>query len=105
MINFRLIYETVVDGVVRDALKAINDFLVSLDILKPDFRYYTFTFDSAVTNFRVPHGLKKTPTDLVQTFVSGGVTVTWHYDDFTNTDIYVTTSAACTVRYFLGRFS
>lgn len=105
MINFRIIYETVTDGVARDAFKAIQDFFTNLDMLKPDWRKHEFRFDSAVTNFRVPHVLNKTPTDLIQTYVSGGATVTWHFDDFTKTDLYVTTSAACTVRIMLGRFS
>jgi hypothetical protein len=101
----RLLFENISDGLIRDLFKKIMDYLNSLDILKSDFRFFEYTFNSAVTNFELPHNLKKLPKDLIQTSVTGGITVTWNYDSFSNTHLSVTTSGPGTVRYYLGTFT
>lgn len=60
-----------------------------------------YTFDAAITNEKIAHGLGFTPTDILLTYVSpdSGVTVTWNYDEFDRDFIDVTVSAACTIRF------
>lgn len=68
-------------------------------------RFVEYTFEGAVTNFKVPHNLPFQPTDVIQTSLLGGSTVTWVYDSFTTTDVVLTTSSACVVRAFIGTYA
>lgn len=100
----RLLYENVVDPLLRDILKKISDFLNSVDLLKADFKFYEYTFSAAVTNLKIPHSLGKIPRDVIVTAVTDNMVVTWNYDEFTNSRLDVTTDKAGTVRYFIGTF-
>jgi len=82
----------------------LEGFLNNETLLKGVFTFKSLTFNSAVTNEAYPHGLKYTPLDILQLSVTNGATVTWHYDSFDATNIYLTTSAACTIRCFIGRY-
>lgn len=100
----RLFYENIVEPLIRDAFIKLSDYLNNIDLLKADFLFYEYTFEAAVTNLAIPHGLGKVPKDLIQTAVTDNMVVTWNFDDFTASKLNVTTDKAGTVRYFIGTF-
>ena len=66
------------------------------------FRHLEITLDSAVTNYKHPHGLGFQPKDIVQTSKTGAGAITWNYDNFDTTHIDLTTTGACVVRAYVG---
>ena len=100
----RLFYENIVDQLVRDTFRRVSDFINGQDLLKCDFKFRTYTFDAAVTNLRIPHGLGTIPRDVIVTSVTNDETVTFHYSDFDASEIEVTATGACVVRYFIGTY-
>lgn len=82
----------------------LRDFLKDQVFLNGEFKHYELVFDRAVTNLSFPHRLTFVPKDIIQTFVTEGVTVTWKYNSFDRTNIVFSTSASCTLRFFVGRY-
>lgn len=89
----------------RDNFKKLQDFLSSIPLLKGDFKFFEISVSSAVTNFKFKHNLSFIPMDVLQTYVSGGVSVTWNYDSFDRTNVDITTDGATTIRAFIGRYA
>jgi hypothetical protein len=100
----RLLYEGLVDPLIKDLFKKLADYLNAQHLLKADFIFKEITFTAARTNMKVPHGLNKVPRDLIQLSVTNGIAVTWNYDLFSNTELDVTVSAAGSVRFFIGTY-
>jgi hypothetical protein len=69
------------------------------------FRHIELEFDQAVTDFRYQHNLGFLPKDLIKTRFIGPGELTFDYDQFTDTEIVLSTSGACLIRFFLGTFS
>jgi hypothetical protein len=92
------------DKWVRDNFRKLLDWIRGTPILKGEFRFLEITFTAAVTARDYKHNLPFTPTDVILLATSGGATVTFHYDSFTPTYINLTTSAATTIRCFIGRY-
>lgn len=90
----------------REILENLRSALNSEVFAKIEGAHLKIVLDAAVTNKRIPHGLKFVPKDVVQTFVTpdSGVTVTWNYDEFDATYIDLTTNGACTIRAIVGRY-
>lgn len=100
----RPLVENIQDIQVRESLQWIYDFVLAQPLLNANFQFLTVTVTSAVTALAVPHGLGFQPKDIILTAVSNGQTVTFLYDQFTSTNIVLTTSGACTVRFFGGTY-
>jgi hypothetical protein len=69
------------------------------------FSHYEVTLDSAVTDFEFTHNLSFQPQDAFVTFISNDATMVFKFDQFTKDLVVFSTSAACTVRFFLGSYS
>lgn len=92
----------------REALRRLENFINNTaQILRGEFVFREYTFTGAVTNLKLSHGLRFTPCDIITLSIKNAdsATVTWNWDEFDATTIDVTTSAACTVRIFLGRYA
>ena len=92
---------------IRENFQRIREYFRDEPILRSQFTFVTETFtNTASTTFDVPHGLSFTPTDIIFLSVTDddAATVTFNYDDFTDSTISVTVSAACTIRLFAGRY-
>jgi hypothetical protein len=102
----RPLLDAIKDGPVRESLQWMFEFLGSQPILLGNFKFYELVFTRAETALSVPHGQKIVPKDIVQTSVTtstgGTATVTFLNGQFTSTNLVITTSAACTVRFFAG---
>lgn len=51
------------------------------------------------------HGLNFQPKDVIPLAITPDTaTATWKYDSFSRDSVYLTISAACTIRAFIGRY-
>lgn len=88
--------------------KTINNFELlekwfnNTDLLKFEWKFFKFEVPSAVTNYQIPHNCGFIPTDLLKTAETG--TITFHYDNFTDKFIYITTTGAAKFRGMLGKY-
>jgi hypothetical protein len=73
-------------------------------LLKGEWRFFIISIPSALTNFKYKHNLTFTPTDIIQTSVIGVGVITFNYDKFDKENLDITTTGACTVRAFVGRY-
>ena len=83
-------------------IRKLKEIFLSNIFTRSDIVLRTIKTDGAVTNLKVPHGLGYTPTDIIETSLNGG-TVTWVWNQFSDKDIVITTSAAVDLRFLLGR--
>ena len=105
MPKLELITDNMHDDYVRENFEKIMEHLNNEVIMgKFDGKHFEFEFTAASTNYKIAHGLASVPKDAWLTYVSpdSGVTVTFNYDEFDETYIDITVSAACTVRFFAG---
>ena len=84
--------------------KILDSYFKAAQLLGGSFEHFEMIHPAAVTDYRYYHNLKFQPKDLIETFVTQGVTVTWKYDTFNTDYIEVTTDGAATLRGFLGRY-
>lgn len=91
------------DAYSRENFRQVSEFLRDEALLKGQFKFFEFTFAASGVH-TVLHTLGFKPLDVLTLSVSGGATVTWDYDGFTNTTVSLTVSAPCRVRVFLGTY-
>ena len=100
----RPLFEDIEDERVRESLQWIYEYLINQSLLTGNFQFLSVTVTAAVTSLLVPHNLGFAPKDIILTSVSNGQTATFIYGSFTSTNISLTTSGACTVRFFGGSY-
>lgn len=102
----KLLVQNTKDIVTRENMKRIQkEFTVNQVILKGNWKFFEFDFDSELTNFTTPHGLGFSPTDAIQTQLSGaGGEVVFNWDDMDSTNLNISTTEACKWRGFIGRY-
>ena len=100
----RLLINELKDEFVKENFTRIQDFIRFYDLLNSRMQFFTITVTQAVTNFKFVHNLGFTPSDLIQTFLTGPGTITWNYSLFDGTFLDLTTTDALVVRGFIGRF-
>ena len=105
-----LFQHLVKDSISRENFSKLEYEFNSNNVLVSRFKHFEFTFTSTVTNKKIPHKLGFLPKDVIQTFLLGDGTVTWNYNNFTDTMIDISISGTVsatnptTVRVFLGRY-
>ena len=111
--NFPIFYISQLGGITelgelipfeQENWRILDNYFKGVQILKGEFQHFEIINSEAVTNFRFYHNLKFEPKDLISTFISEGVSVTWKYDTFNSDYIEVTTDGKATLRGFLGRY-
>lgn len=68
------------------------------------FRFFEIVFTSAQTNYTQAHGLGVIPQDIIVTKITGGGTVQFNHGLFTSTNLSITTTGPCRVRFFAGTY-
>lgn len=68
------------------------------------FVFFEKQFTAAVSNQKIAHGLPTIPRDVLVSKIVGSGTVTFNHGLFDNTNIDVTVTGACTVRFFVGTY-
>lgn len=99
-----LILKDIVDPYIQENFFRLGKFFIGFSLFKGNFKFFEFTFDRALTNQNVAHGLGFRPTDIIQTSLIGPGTLTWEYSSFDDKSLVVTTSGACKVRAFIGAY-
>jgi len=94
----------ITDPIIREAITSLYEDLRNIALLKAEFKHVEITFDAAVTDFKFYHGFSFIPTHVITGFVTNNANVIWDLDESTKDYILLTTSDACTVRAFLGRY-
>ena len=100
-----LILKEVVDDFARQNFVRITDEFNSYEILKGQWKFFEITIASAVTNYKFSHQLRFVPKDIIQTSLTGAGAITWNYTSFSTSTLDITTTGACVVRAFIGRFN
>lgn len=98
------IFKDIDDIYIRENFKRLNLFFQKFPLFRGEWKFFERTFDGAVTNEKIAHGLDFKPTDVIQTSITGAGAITFNYASFDGTNIDVTTTGACTVRFFVGAY-
>jgi hypothetical protein len=93
------------DSIIRKAFELLTLFLNRKTILNGEWRFVEITTTGVVTAYSYKHSLSFVPKDVIQTSLTGSGSVTWLYSSFDETNVKITTTGACTVRAFIGRYS
>lgn len=99
----KLLIKETPDEIVKENFRRVAESLNSDVISSGNWRFIELTFTAAVTGFLYKHNMPFTPKDIIQTSKTGAGSVTFNYASFDETNINITTTGACVVRFFLGR--
>ena len=104
--NIKLAKGEIKDPYVRDNFEKVETHLNKDVVGRFKFRFISHTFPNSTASAKIQHKLTYTPMDIILLSVTNtdGVTITWHYDDFDATNVVVTVSGACTIRFLVGRY-
>lgn len=73
-------------------------------ILHGNWKLYEKTFDSAVTNFKMAHGLDFIPTDIIRLSEIGDRNVYFNFDKFTLKNFDISANGAVKIRFLAGSY-
>jgi hypothetical protein len=68
------------------------------------FNFFDQTFTKATLNFLLAHGCTTAPQDVIVTKVTGPGLVTFNHGLFDATNINITVTDACRIRFFIGTY-
>lgn len=100
-----LLIKDITDKILRENFKRIEtEFRLNQPFLRGEWKFFELNFDRAVTNFKFAHNLKFSPLDIVQTSIRGVGAITFNFSKFDASFLDITTTNACTVRFFVGSY-
>lgn len=94
----------IADDLAQENFRRIGDFHAEDPFARGSFQFLVIPIASAVTNFKFPHGLKFAPMDVIITHNLSNATIVLNYDKFDAINLDITSSAATTLRLFVGRY-
>ena len=98
----QLLVKQVDDEIVQENFKRIQDFF-NIQYLMDSFKFYEFSVPGARVHYKFKHNMTSIPKDVIILSVIGG-DVTFNYSLFDRDYIDITTSAASTIRCFIGTY-
>lgn len=99
-----LILKDIDDKYIRENFFRLQKFIQKFPLFRGEWEFFSLNVTSAVTTSAIPHGLGFRPTDVLQTSSIGPGVMTFNFDLFTDKNLIVTTTGACTVRAFIGAY-
>ena len=99
----QIFVKEVVDQLLRKNFQNLFDYFAAQNQLQ-DFQFKELVFTGAVTNQNVPHGLSFIPQDIIVTKKVGAGAVTFQHGLFTTTNMVISTTGACRLRFFYGTY-
>lgn len=87
----------------RENFRKLQDF-TSNPLTRGLWTFLDLNLDGAVTDARFRHLLTFIPLDVIVTRVTGPGALTINYELFDRMNISITTTDACRVRLFIGRY-
>lgn len=100
-----LLRKEVKDEFSQENFKRIQDYFTGLALDRCNLEFFEVEYAGAVTAAPHPHQLKFIPKDVILLHNLTNTSVTFLYDQFDRTNIYITTGAATTLRFLLGRYA
>lgn len=101
----KLLVKETDDEVVRENFKRLQKELTGTQvILKGQWKFFDLTFDGVVTNFKVKHEFNFVPLDIIHVSTLGVGFGQFNYNSFDRTNLDISTSDACRLRFFAGRY-
>ena len=100
-----LLRKEIKDEFSQENFTRIQDYFRALALDRCEFQFFEIVYAGAVTAASHPHQLNFVPKDVILLHNLANTTVTFLYSQFDRTNIYVTTGAATTLRFLLGRYS
>lgn len=100
----RPLIDQIKDITVRESLQWMYDYLQAVPLLSSNFEHFEQEFLKAETEVSVPHRLGFVPKDVIETYKTGAGAVTFVYEKFSPTNLVITTTGPCVLRFFAGRY-
>lgn len=98
-----LLIKEVSDIILRKNFQNLSDYFQANNQLL-GFSFFEYVFTKAQANVLIGHGLKTPPLDIIITQVSGPGQVTFNYGLFDKSNLNISSSDACRVRFFAGTY-
>lgn len=99
-----LILKDIQDPYTRENFSRIKRFSQEQAILRGQWVFFEIEFTQAQDDFEFPHGLTFIPKDVLVTSITDQEAVIFNYSSFDRTNLNLTVSGACTVRFFAGTY-
>lgn len=99
-----IILKDITEKPVRENFFRMQKFFQKFPLFRGEWTFFELELLGIVTNKTIPHGLAFKPTDIIQTSLIGPGVLTFNFDQFTDKNLVVTTTGACTVRAFVGAY-
>lgn len=99
-----LLTKQIDDLYVQENFKRLADWSKTEALLRARFEFLEIVITGAVTNAAFAHSLRYTPKDVILMHNLTNATVSFGYTLFSETNIYITTSGATTLRLLVGRY-
>ncbi len=68
------------------------------------FKFFELVLTADDQNKKIAHGFNFAPSDIIVTQITGAGKVTFHIGSFTQTDMYVSATDNCRIRFFMGTY-
>lgn len=98
-----LLVKEIKDQYLRKNFQNLSDYFSQQNQLL-DFAFFDRSFTEAQENVKIAHGLTYIPQDIICTQVTGAGRVTFNYGQFDKTNLDLSVSDACRVRFFAGAY-
>lgn len=98
------ILKDIEDPYLRENFKRLTVFLQEFPFFRGEWEFFTIDISATVTNLRLAHGLGFKPLDVIQTAKTGAGAITFNFDNFSESELDITTTGACSVRCFIGAY-
>ena len=101
--NPQIFVKEVQDILLRKNFQNLSDYFTKQNQFL-NFAFQELVFTGAVTSQAIPHSLGVIPQDIIVTKITGAGTATFLHGSFTSTNMYISTSGACRIRFFYGTY-
>lgn len=105
MSKIALILKDISDIYVRDNFYRLQKYFNDSVFFDGDFDFYEIEIPEANTNFKIRHGLKFIPTDIILLAVYGDFNFYFKYQNFDRDFIYVHANGPCSLRFLAGKLT
>lgn len=103
MMNPFLLVKEIQDTYLRKNFQNLSDYFQAQNQLL-NFLFFEIVFTQAQSNKKLTHGLGFVPQDLIVTQKTGSGSVTFNNGLFTDTDLNISASGPCRIRFFVGTY-
>lgn len=100
----KLLIKEVEETFTQENFKRVEDYFRLNSVDRCGLEFLEIEIPGAVTSEVFPHFLGYTPKDILTIHNYNNATITYHFDKFDSTNLYITSSGATTLRLLIGRY-